>query len=333
MFLNLEKNKIYKVIYNNNNIDYFTFIQINDEMTHGIDVFTKEEYNLKQLSSIILDYKQDEYKHALKLYSVFNNKNIFILKNPNDLIIDLDLNYILRFFELPTSSIIFEENIEESILNNVISKTESFFSRYIDTNSLSVYIKQIKKFKQINDILMFVPKEFLSKKTPFWVDEIVYYGNYNPIYSFSIEDIELCNKFDLNILDSIKNRESFFNKIEEKIIEIKEYQKQCYINHNKSLLLKRISQALLTLENEKFIAEKENDEELSFEINIIKSEIKKIEENIDKIDFFNYPFWPDLLMPDQSQIFFEDGSEFALEQLKWINNKCDIINLNIKYGI
>ena len=180
---------------------------------------------------------------------------------------------------------------------------------------------------------MFVPKEFLVKKTPFWVDEIVYYGNYNPIYSFSIEDIELCNKFDLNILDSIKNKEAYFNKIEEKIIQIKEYQKQYYINYNKNLLLKRISQALLTLENEKFIAEKENDEELSFEIGIIESEIKKIEKNIDKIDFFNYPFWPDLLMPDQSQMFFEDDSELALEQLKWINNKCNIINLNIKYGI
>ena len=59
MFLNLEKNKIYKAFYKNNNIDYFTFIQINHEMTHGIDVFTKEEYNLKELSALILDYTQE----------------------------------------------------------------------------------------------------------------------------------------------------------------------------------------------------------------------------------------------------------------------------------
>jgi hypothetical protein len=204
----------------------------------------------------------------------------------------------------------------------------------VDVNDLSVYVNQIKKFKTINDILMFVPKEFLSIKTPFWVDEIVYYGKYyNPIYSFSIENISLCNKFNLNILNSIKNQQKYFDDIDKKIEEIKEYHKQCYINHNKKLLLKRIAQALLTLENEKFIAQKQNDDELIFEISIIESEIKKIENTIDQIDYFEYPFWPDILMPDQSQPFYEDESEFVLLELKSINTTCDIINLNIKYGI
>lgn len=330
MFSFLEKNKIYKAIYKNKNIEYFTFIKINDEITHGIDVFTEELYDLKNLNSIINDYKPEEYKHSLKLYSFFKNKKMFLLKDSQELFLDFNLNYILRFFELPDSSLIFQDNIDELIKNNVISKIQSYFSRYIDINHVSVYVNQIKKFRNINDILMFIPKEFLLIKKPFWVDEIKKYGTFNQIYSFSIDDISLCNKFNLNILDSIKNEEEFLNTILIKVKEVKDYQKDFYVEYNKKLLIKRISQSKLTLENEKFLANNENDEELIFEISIIQSELEKIEKDIDLIDYFEYPFWPDLLMPDQSNPFYEDYTdESILEAFKWIRYTCDVTDLNI----
>jgi hypothetical protein len=328
MYSHLQKNKIYKAIYKIKNEDFYTFIKINEDDLRGTDIFTEEQYKLKELSSIVVDYAPEEYKHALKLYNVYKNKNIFKIETPENSIINNNLNYILRYFEIKNYNSIFENFENPDDLEKFIIKFKNYFGKYVDLSELLVYTNQIKNFKNLNEMLMFVPKEFLSKKIPFWLSIFKnYYPTNNLIFCFSLYDIALCNKFGLNLMDFINKRDEFLKQIEYKKEQDLNFQIENYVIYYKGLLIKRIEDSLRTLNNEKFKAQKENDNDLIFEISIIEEEINKIHKNINLIDFLKPNFWPDILLPDPSKEFENDESNnYILENLKYLN--FDVFDLN-----
>lgn len=298
---NLIEGKIYKGFYVKNDKNYFCYFVIDETKTQAVDIFTNERFKIYNFTSIEYECDQSELKHLRKIYKNNKNSEIFVQKNSEDAFINYNFNRILRFFELLDYSDIFKDDIDQKTLNNVILKIQNYVKRHIGIIESIEYTKQLKKAKTILEVLTFIPKELIDKnKIPFWIDILKQNTNkFIPAYYQPMNKILEYNKYDLNIFVNHTDRNLHKSIIEEKIENIKNNENFVYENKCKNKIFERIKEARITLENELIIANNTNDEDLIFEINIIKEELEKIENQVDNINFYDavIEWWPDLLYP------------------------------------
>jgi len=322
---NLVDGKIYKGVYPNGDKNYFCYFLIDETKTQAIDVFTNERFKIHNFSFIEYNCDKAELKHFKKIYKDNKNKQIFIEKKPEDNFNNYNYNKILRFFELSDYTEIFKDDIDLKILNNVILKIQKYVKKYIGIIESIEYAKQLKNAKTVFEILTFIPKELIDQnKIPFWIDILkTNTPRFVPAYYQPMNKILEYNKYDLNIFVNHTDRELHKSIVEQKIENIKRNEKIIYENKCKNKILDRLKDARITLENEFVIASNTNDEDLIFEINIIKEELQKIEHGISDINFYSpsIDWWPDLLYPVPIVDVFE-SDEQTLFELKVLSTDC-----------
>lgn len=232
-----------------------------------------------------------------------------------------------------------ESESNRDTLDRAIYNWVEFFKDKASKEDLEVYSTQLKKFKRVMEIICFLPPDIKDvENIPFWHFEI---ENFRTIirnfyfHAFTKNAIKLCNHYDINIMDIIEEESlakgifNISNHYEfDKILEIfnefgfslkellldknilinklDEIEKEPHIKYRKDcekILNEKIKEAKNTLDSELQFANKNDDEELILEINLIQEEINKLESNIlefvKTIDIEKPPldWWPSLLYP------------------------------------
>lgn len=320
--LSLEKEKIYKAEYILDDVRYFRYFKIYDEQESFIDVITNEIFKFNNILLIENYIFAEHYKYVKKHYLKNKNFDIFKVKSEEDEVTNLHYLKIIRFFELNSYKDLFQPISDKLILDKVIKKIEKCSKHYIGAKSSLIYTDQLKKYDNLIDILTIFPSELIEKVDFFWID---FFKNQNYLLEykcFSLEQINLCNKYNLKINDV--NTDILTN------IALK-YNEENDIKFNssvKNLILTKINDARLTLEEELRFAKTSKDEDLIFEIFTISDELNNIEQNLNNLDFnltIN-EWWPELLYPIMQNEFD------SLELERYVKNEDvfnDFFNMNL----
>lgn len=303
---NLDNNKIYKIHYNLNNNEYFSFSKLAGKNIFR-DVITKTLYKFENVSNIIYDeIDLKTVKYFYKLYKKQKNINVFLTSNHTDHNMFLYID-VLRFFDLSYNDIL-KNNKNINIKNKIINKCEKYLKRYFKSSFLDDYISNIKKFDNIDYILSYKPRELINDKNEdklFWTDKYISCKKYEiALYKFPSNIIKHFDflKIDINLF--IFNK-TFHKSILQNIkLKIKKEYKEKVLN----TLEDRIKISKNTIQKEKEYAKSINDEDLIFEIDTIEGIISNLENTLLDIvhdDILNvdlYEFWPDILYPISSEI-------------------------------
>jgi hypothetical protein len=322
------ENRFFKGIYEKNNKEYFSYFKIkeNDE---AINILTNEILKIQNFKVINHSFDLKEYKIYRKIYLKYKTDDIFINEDVETQILNYNYSNILRFFNLKNYKLIFEKNIEKQILENVISILQKYSQKYIGISESFEYAKQLKNAPTIYDALCFIPYDFCYYNKHWWIDILreLYHEKHTTIYSFSIKNIKLYNDYGLNIFETYADDDNFKNKIIQRVELIEHQQKEKHINYCVEKITNRINEAMVHLDNEYESAKKLNDEDLIFEINVIKEELQKILNKRFEIDYFTdvCNWWPELLYPVEKNIPF-----FTLER-KHMDKLLHIMHFKPKY--
>jgi hypothetical protein len=321
----LKNNYLYKITYNENGEEYFCYVYKTKNSEKIINSITNEEFNIEKALVIEIVRNYAEYRYFYKIYSRYKDNSIFKIKDIEKQIQNISYLPILRFFNLTDWSLIFEKNPERDLLDSVIKKLQIYYGRYFGFIESIEYSKQLKHAESIYEILTFIPKEFYEKNKHFWINILKeqYKEQHTTIYSFTIKDIKDYNHYRLNLFENYKDNDSLKSKVMYQIKWIETSQKENFINKCASKILDRIKEANITLDNEYETALKLNDEDLIFEINVIKEELNKIQNDIFNINFFTdvVEWWPELLYPIPTNIDYftpELKDIDKLYQLKYV---------------
>ena len=321
---NLVKNKIYQGFYTFNREEYFSFFKIDDKDT-AVDIITNQNFNLDKFTTIYYDVNLNYIKYIKHLYK--NNKDLSLFLKKDSITVHLNTFFskILRFFNLQEYTELSSTDIGKEKLDSVISKLKKYTRRYMDQPSIDIYAKHLEQFQSIKDILSVLPTELTEKVNPFWVKILQDGSLFTWSADYPIEAYELFNYFGFNVLTHVsENKKNVTNKYK-KILE--EYIPICESIHddvlttfkqkNKNLFTEKLKEAFSTLENENEIAKELNDEDLLKEIDILKNELKDIEDKIEKLiaddSFINlniYDWFPELLYPVPD--------DYTIEEIKFI---------------
>jgi hypothetical protein len=303
---NLDKNKIYKIHYYINNIEYFSFSKLAGKNIFR-DVITKILYRFEDISNVIYHEVDPKLiKYYLNIYKKEKNINVFLLSNYiyENIFYYID---ILRFFDLKYEDLI-KNNKNKDIKNKIINKCEKYLKKYFDDSIFKNYISNIKKFDDINYILSYKSPEILNDKNEyklFWCDKYIPFEKYESILcGFSNNILNYFDTLKIDINTFIYDKQSYKSNIHNIKLIIKKEYKEKVLNTLKN----RINISKNTIKNEKEYAKSTNDDDLIFEINTIEGIIFNLENTILDIvhdDILNvelYNFWPDLLYPIPSEI-------------------------------
>lgn len=332
--MNLEENKIYKIYYEKDGVNYFSFVkkQINGLL---IDDITGTIFKPEQIKSISYQEINNNILYFLrKKYKKNKDHSLFIVNEEIETEFLTSYIKLLRFFDLDYKEFTKDVN-DKHILDKVINKCKKYVKRYVDETILNRYILQLEKFKNISDIISFCPSEIYSIKKLFWTE--IFIGSYKykiVLYNVPIDRVEFFNELNLdwNLLftnsdvdkhirnqyqnDFINLKESYLNKLGE------EFKQKIT-----SIINERLIDAKNTLKKEKIYAEETKDDDLLKEVEIIDNMIRELEKtvfddikNLD-INMDLFTFWPELLypVPDiiKKDFIFNKKTEILNDIMEW----------------
>jgi hypothetical protein len=317
-----QTDKIFKGLYLIKNEEYFRFFKTNPDFKTGTDVITKEVFNLSDFFTVNFAIDDSHYKYVYNSYQ--KDKNNIIFKNNTENIQKNQFYFkTLRFFDLNDSDIIFQENVDKEILDNVILKIQKFSKRYMGKKLTEEYVKQLKHFTSIIEVLSFLPDILVEKIKPFWIEEIIQ-NKHVDFLIFKIKDAIMFNTYNISLFKNFSNREENIQEIDKIIEHFLNTEDFIYKKKRVDMLSKIINEAKKTLSNETEIAIKYKDEDLLKEINIILDEIKTVENNLNNIDFYNvdefgnYLWWPEILYPIKNILDIAFRNEISsVENMKY----------------
>jgi hypothetical protein len=332
--MNLEENKIYKIYYEKDSVNYFSFVkkQINGLL---IDDITGTIFKPEQIKIISYQEINDNILYFLrKKYKKNKDRSLFIVNEEIETECLTSYIKLLRFFDLDYKEFTKDVN-DKHILDKVINKCKKYVKRYVNETILNRYIIQLEKFKNISDIISFCPSEIYSIKKLFWTENFI--GSYKykiVLYNVPINRVEFFNELNLdwNLL--------FVNTDQNKHIR-EQYQdnfislKASYLNQLGEefkqkitfIINERLIDAKNTLQKEKVYAEETKDEDLLVEVQIIDKMILDLEKTVFNeikeldidIDLFN--FWPELLYPVPDIVLkdfvFNEKTEILNDIMEW----------------
>jgi hypothetical protein len=320
--LSLESEKIYKAEYLLDDVKYFRYFKTYNEQDTFIDVITNEIFKFDNILLIENYIFVDHLKYIKKHYLKNKNFNIFKINSEDYQVKNLHYLKLIRFFELNSYNDIFDPVCDKTILDKVIKKIEKCCKHYLGKESSLIYAEQLKKYDNLIDVLSLFPSELIEKVNFFWID---FFKNQNYLIKFKcsfLEQIDLCNKYDLKINDI---NSDILNNL---AIKYDEESDIIFNNNVKNLILNKIQDARITLGEELSFAKTSNDNELIFEIFTIGEELNNIEQNLDNLDF-NLPineWWPELLYPIMTN---EYESLYLERYVKNENFYNDILKMNL----
>ena len=305
--MNLNQNKIYKIHYHLNGIEYFSFSKLAGKEVLR-DIITDNIYKFENISSISYeDINPKIIKYFFKLYKKENNINIFKYYDYIDQNLHLYVD-VLRFFNLKYEDLI-QNNKNVNIINYIINKCKKYLKKYFDSYFIEEYITNLNTFSDINYILSYKPNEILNKNNQdkfFWSDKFISFQKSEYILfnlpNETFKSFKCPLELDINVFISDKQKHkthiqnsklNYLNNLE------KEYKEEII-----KIITEKIKEGKNTLEKEKDFAQKTKDDDLIFEIDIITEKLLELEntifnkiENSLFLDTNLFEFWPDLLYP------------------------------------
>lgn len=318
-FINLEPNKIYRGLYDLDDVEYFSYFSY-DKFSNTIkDIITNEEKSLDDYKTVEYVINENDFKFYSKLYKEKKDKKVLKVLSPEIIELNENYKYILKFFDLENYETIFNKDLDKQILQNFDAKLKNFVKRYIGENDSVIYFKQIQKYDTLFKKLTIIPKNFYDAKIPFWIDILKNNHDYQKYghLSFLICDINFidkCNLLNFKLEDIYRDGSLLYKKY----IEIENKIEEDYRNANLNILENKIKEAKEVLSNELEDAKKNNDVELLTEIQILFEEFEKTKNNLSKIDFNqqSVDWWPSLLYPIEMVVKQNNPIEFSyLEEL------------------
>jgi hypothetical protein len=301
----MENNEYCIGVYEFNNKEYIAVLNNSNELK---DVVTEKKFNLRELQTIKYQIPSNSFVKYLKArYKKVKSIEIFedALKLNQTNLTDYLLP-ILRFFDLSYSDFI-STSISKETLNKVILKLKRYWKRYIAQDVIEEYTKQIGLFTSLIDVFSFLPDEIREIKVPFWQNIVIeWYGDeivYPLTTGINTEVLSQCNHFQFNLSECLRD----FNKFNENLKTLQQNLREKICRDYKQLVTtlahKKIKDAIETLDEELKTAQTEDDQDLITEVEMIRSMIVDLENNIDQqieelpVDVKIITWWPELLYP------------------------------------
>jgi hypothetical protein len=250
---NPDKNKIYKISYYINNVEYFSFSKLAGKNIFR-DVITGKLYKFQDVANVIYtEVDPNLIKYFSKLYKKQKNINVFLSTNYTDENLFLYIN-ILRFFDLKPKDFI-KNNKNINIKNKIINKCKGYLKRYFNIDELENYISNLNKLDDICSILSYKPYEFMVNKyynKLFWVDKFLSCNHFkNELFELKKEIFIISDILNLNVNEYVLNKNKYILKIKEnRNILLKKLEDE-YKNQLKIALRDKIEKSKNTLLEEK----------------------------------------------------------------------------------